>query len=283
MDYLTPYPYEPDLNPLALSNLSERICVRPPYFALQNLRQANGTLYATAQAELPIGYEQLPMSAAEIGRHAAIAGLCTAALAQRDDQRRYYLAQRAVYTGLTSHCDAPADVQFKADLTHLDKRRAEASIHAYAGSAPLAHVAVRYAVLTEMTFARLFKARVQTSISTECYQTALTGRLERSEDRVIFQVPEVPLEVCAGHFEQYPALPVAALMHQLTRLADTLLERPCHVVKAVAEADDLCWAGEEVVFDVQRQRTEENLSTFKCRASSKGITKGAMELSLVSQ
>lgn len=269
---------------LPLEALFERICVRPPYFALQAPNYAEGRFAAVGPVELPPGGEQSPMSAAEVGRHAAIAGLCCAALAQRDAVRRYYLAQRAVYRGFSQGA-LEGEVRFESTLHRLDKRAAVATTRAVLGPATLAEVEVAYTVLSAPAFERLFRDRAQV-VPRPCAEAGYQGELprrtlERTADRVRLQVERIPLEVCAGHFDGYPAMPVAVLMSQLSRLAGELMGAPYHVVAGLVEADDLLWAGSEAVFEATRVAREGPKHRFDCLTYSAGRIKGRMELTLV--
>ena len=58
----------------------------------------------------------------------------------------------------------------------------------------------------------------------------------------------VPQEACAGHFEQYPAMPVAVLMGQLGLVAAAHFAAPYRVASATMSAQDFCWAGERARF-----------------------------------
>ena len=262
-----------------LPSLLERICVRPPYFNLQRLHLADGVLHAVAPAELKIPLERSPMSAAEMGRHAAIAGLCASALAQEDDARRYYLAQQARFTGLGVG-NPQGEAGFQARLTHLDKRQADAQVAVTAGGEPLASLEVHYTVLTEAAFERLFKAKQRASVLTPGYAAELDGALYKNRDEAVFDVPVIPLGVCAGHFERHPALPVAVLMSYLTRLGGKLVRGPYRSLYGAVEASDLCWAGEGVRFEVERTRREGLQHHFSGRAVSGGVVKGKMDFTL---
>jgi hypothetical protein len=222
------------------------------------------------------------MSAAEVGRHAATVGLCCAALAQRDERRRYYLAQRADYRGFVP-VSSQGVVRFEGDVQRLDKRAAVVRVGAEVGGAPLAEVEVAYTVLTAPAFERLFRDRAQPTPTAHApcdagYYGELTGVLERAPDTLRLRVAAVPLEVCAGHFDGYPAMPVAVLMSQLSRLAGGLMGGPYHVTAGLIEADDLLWAGSEAVFEAKRvfQRGREH--RFRCLTYSGGRIKGQMDL-----
>lgn len=223
------------------------------------------------------------MSAGDIGRHGAIAGLCCAALSQRDETRRFYLAQRAEYRGFDLGAGDRV-VRFESELEHLDKRSAVAQVRALAGGMTLAELRVSYTILTATAFERLFRNYAQEvpgSAPSRTYQGDLRGTLECTPHTRRLSVTSIPESVCAGHFNTYPAMPVAALMNQLSRLAGGLVDRPYYVAEGSVSADDLLWAGSEAVFEVRRTVQEGNVHRFTCYATSGGRLKGEMEITLV--
>lgn len=266
-------------SPILRAHVLNRICVRPPYFALRGLYSVGDTLHATAPTELVLGLEQAPVGAAEMGRHAAILGLCAAALAQPDDARRYYLANRASFNGYPVAVDAD-EVRFRAQLSYLDKRRAVAQVAVLADGAPLGELTVDYTVLTESTFSRMFRSKLRPGAQTLSYEAELAGSWYYGRDDIAFTVPEIPLAVCAGHFEDYPALPVAVLMSYLVRLGGHLVGGLYRSVYGEVKADDLCWAGAGVRFEVERTHREGELHHFRGIAISEERVKGEMTFGL---
>lgn len=272
-------PTLPATLPISLPHVLNRICVRPPYFALRHLYSIGDMLHATAPTELVLGLEQAPISAAEMGRHAAILGLCTAALTRSDDARCYYLAHRARFTGHPVTANA-GEVHFSAQLSYLDKRKAVAQITVLADGSLLGELTVDYTVLTESAFARMFRSKQQPGAQTSNYEAELAGSWHYGRDNVTFSVPEIPLSVCAGHFEDYPALPVAVLMSYLVRLGGHLVGGPYRSVYGEVKADDLCWAGAGVRFEVERTHREGDLHHFRGIATSEERVKGEMTFGL---
>ena len=234
-------------------NLLQRFGVRPPYFALTNMEVAGLELRATAVAESPAFLETGPMPAAELGRHAAIVGLVAAAAQQSDDRRRYYLARRALCRYATNDAPYGAPVRFHGRILELDKRGARAAVDATANGAPLASFEVDYTVLTDSAFERLFRTKGKPTPSAPSpYGSLLTTSWHGTTDMAEQVVESLPVGACVGHFDGYPALPVAVLMGQLSYLAGRLHEVPYRVVRGEVEASDLVWAGERAVFRVAR-------------------------------
>ncbi|MBB6015425.1 hypothetical protein HLB42_19020 (plasmid) [Deinococcus sp. D7000] len=266
-------------------DLLGRICVRPPYFALDALRREDQDLLAEVQAELPPSAELGPIQGAELSRHAAIAGLCAAALAQPDDQRRYYLAQRAAYQGFASHAPYGARITLRAGLLDLTRREATARIQASAAGQPLAEVEVQYTILTDNAFARLFRSRERPDFvgqPLDRMPPLPAGELSLEDGTWTRHIAEVPAAACAGHFERYPAMPVAILMGQLSQLAGLSLGEgaPFWIPQASVEAHDFCWAGESVTFGARATAQEGERHLFACQAVASERTVGRMQLTL---
>lgn len=262
-----------------------RICVRPPYFALRDGVRAGRFLQATATAESPPFLELGPMPAAEVGRHAAIAGLLHAALEQRDDARRYYLARAATCAYLPNPSPYGAPVAFRTELLDLDRRSAHVRAEARTEAGPLAQIELRYAILTEAAFERLFRHRaVATFAAPSPFGRLLTEAFERRGDAVSQTIEAIPVAACTGHFDGFPAMPVAVLMGQLAFLAGQLFvdargaPAPFRVVRGEIAADDLAWAGEPARFVVARDGADGDGRRYRCRVDVAERTVATMAL-----
>jgi predicted thioesterase len=265
--------HEPMLDKqLTSSAVLERICIRPPYFALSDIILQEAGLGATAQAETSTGYEVAPMSAAEFGRHASIAGSCCAAGAQADSRRRYYLAQQAEVSFYAHEAPFGTRIRFRSRLLERDKRRARTWIEADIDGRLVGTCDVVFTILTSETFQRLFGWRRQETFNTpNPYTRLLDGQLTRGANRISMVIPRLPASACAGHFDDFPALPVATLTGYMGDLAGRILTDspvPYRVVRASLEARDLSWAGERVEFNVERVQVEGARHAFNCMVSS---------------
>jgi hypothetical protein len=240
-------------------DLAPRIGVQPPYVALRDMTLAGLEFRATAQAESPAGLERGPMPAAELGRHAAITGLCHAAAEQADDRRRYYLARKAACRYDPNPAPYGAPVRFTSRVLELAKRACTVAVRAETSDGPVATFEIDYTILTEAAFRRLFRVRERpTPPGPNPYGRLLSTDVQVDEHGAEQHVDEIPASVCTGHFEGYPALPVAVLMGQLSHLAGRLVgdpPRPYRVIRGDVEAEDLAWAGEPVTFRVRRDGT----------------------------
>ncbi|MEU6643474.1 hypothetical protein ABZ863_13090 [Saccharomonospora sp. NPDC046836] len=234
-------------------NLYERICVRAPYFALQNLQHtAPGEATAAVPIELPPTRETSPISLAEKGRHLAILGLCAAASVAPNDQRRYYLARTA-----SIRCTYPRTVLPSERLTahakgaFVSPREAAATTTLAAeDGAQIAKADFTYTVVGEPVFARAFAYAhrldvVPTSRGFNPYsrELPLTDIGGTAQDIRASLTPTVA--DCAGHFEAYPTLPVAVLGGCMVNLAS-------HVVDTMTGEPNTRWVPHRVDVDAQR-------------------------------
>ncbi len=262
-----------------------RICVRPPYFALHDGAREGRYLRATAVAESPPFLERGPMPAAEVGRHAAIAGLLHAALEQRDDARRYYLAREATCVYVPNPSPYGAPVALRTEVLDLDRRSAHVRTEAHTDMGPLAQIELRYAILTEAAFERLFRHRASATFAAPSpFGRLLTADYEHHGDVVSQMIDPIPVAACSGHFDGFPAMPVAVLMGQLSYLAGRLFDddrgapAPFRVTRGEIAADDLAWAGESARFVVARDGADADGRRFSCHVDVAGRTVAKMAL-----
>lgn len=274
---------EPRLEP---SSLLGRVAVAAPYLTLSELARDRDALRACAVAQAPPYRELGPMTGAEMGRHAAIAGSLALAQAQADDKRRYYLAREADCRFLPSDAPRGAPIELRASVVGLDKREGAARVDLTAEHAPLATFEVSYAILQEATFRRLFQRHLRPAdASPSPYGRLLAEAITVESERAYVEVERVAPEGCAGHFPGYPALPVAVLMGELSYLAGSLMPGPFRVTRGLVRAADLAWAGERVYFEARRGGREPHGQRFHCHAlageGNEAREVGAMELWLV--
>src|SRR5688572_30011137 len=71
------------------------ICVRPPYFAPEDVRANSTGVEAKGRVQQDPGRGPGPISGAEAGRHLAILGSCALARVNPQVERHYYLASAA--------------------------------------------------------------------------------------------------------------------------------------------------------------------------------------------
>lgn len=267
--------------PVVPTALLGRICVRPPYFALRKMHTGGGVFVAEAQAELPQGLALGPMRPGELSRHGAIAGLCAVALEQKDAQRRYYLATEATFTGFPSPAPYGSPVRFTAAVTALGKREAGAFVTATCGGERVATLDVGYSVLGTSVFERLNAAkRRPTRRGGLELEPVSVGTVAWHGNTGVCRIPALPAEMCAGHFDDFPAAPVALLMDQLAQIAERFAGRPSYIASGRIGAARLCWAGDEVVLSMTRLGGDARESRLAGEIASGGLPVGTMTLLL---
>jgi hypothetical protein len=263
-------------------DILRRVCVRPPYFALQDLSLTGRSLEATARAEAPSFGEIGPITAADLGRHAAILGLTHVAASQRDDARRYYLAQRAECAYLAGGQTRGTPVRLASEVIEHTKRACRVHVEATAAGLPLASFDLWYAILPESAFCRLFRSRArETPSAPSPYGRLLQTEFDRGRDWAEQVVDPLSVSACVGHFDGYPALPVAVLMGQLSYLAGRLASDGAasyRVVRGSIDATDLAWAGERARFRVERDGVEGHRQRFACSVHAEDRRVGTMTL-----
>lgn len=232
----------------------ERISVAHPYFDLRDLEEAgDGIVNATVPLHPTRAPEAGAIEAAQVARHLAILGSCAAALTRDDDKRHHYLATRAHYARMANaptETDGPLRAQ--AIGSWIDRRSARAMVTlATADGRALNLLDVEYTVLAPRMFARLNPP----------IDPAAIGRAEpRAEtvretvDGLEIDTGPIPVDMCAGHFPDYPAAPVAIVMGQLCRAAGLTMIRHLgldgqryRIEEGRVEATGLARAGQRLV------------------------------------
>jgi hypothetical protein len=273
----------PSLVPEAVSMLSReavlaRICVRPPYYALKNERSFRDVFTAEATAELSQGLALGPMRPGDISRHSAIAGSCAIALRQRDAQRRFYLANRATYQGFFLEAPYGSTVQFSAVVKELEKRQAKAEIHAYVGASLLAILEVDYSILTPVLFERLNAHRRRTTERLGTLKPVGEYPVRWQGQTGIRVIPHLPMSACGGHFDDYPAAPVALLMDQLAQIAERSLGHSSYIARGEVTSANLCWAGDTATFSMTKLHHSNGETHFSGGISGNETEVGTMKL-----
>lgn len=239
------------------------IDINPPYFAFDGLQKhSNGTVSAELPVQQPLGNEQGPISAAEASRHLAIMGVCSCALANPVKQRHYYLAYKGIYERV-SEPKENATLYARAECISVDRKKAEALafLEDEFGTTVIV-LRVYYHVILDTTFERLYKSNFQERPDFKLTNPyTIAHPLENEyffENEVHASMGTVPAYFCAGHFPQYPALPVAILVYNLFRLSAVLLDHlvegqntPCLIRQYEIEADNLAFAGSKVDLSVK--------------------------------
>jgi hypothetical protein len=83
-----------------------------------------------------------------------------------------------------------------------------------------------------------------------------------------------------GHFEQFPALPLAILIWELTQMAGEMFASPYWIPEAQLSADSLCWAERPVRFEVAPASPLLSQASYATRALSAQQVVAEMQLAL---
>ena len=271
---------------LSASDICARIAVQPPYFAFTRLdAMPDSTVYGEFTPEQPLEYEKGPITAAEIGRHLAILGSCAAAVLS-DDLNVYYLATNASYRRLRSteptSCRRP--LKARARIAQQSRRTlvAEATV---SDETPFAELTTHYQIMPGLVFDRVFAEHRVPSVQPPLYQSPYATLLPLTFDTPIglsLLAHSAPLHpsACSGHFPDFPAWPVALIMHSLERTAGRLLhhlaarEIAYTVTQADLSADRVAFAHQPLTFHVSLNcdaaHTGQCIAT--CEALEKGIS-----------
>ncbi|MEU6612033.1 hypothetical protein ABZ922_44800 [Streptomyces shenzhenensis] len=261
-----------------LLDVSGRICVTPPYFALTDLRQtAPGEVTASIPVETDPGLQATGISLFEAARHLSNLGLAAASTINRGSGRHYYLAN----TG-DCHWLAPAlrpgtpptkTLQGHAQATFTDSRHATARTQLTDGAGTtLARLTVAYDVLSDRLFTHFFgRPSASTPRLHNPYSQPLPlDDIEFHRHGASAKISVTP-ELCAGHFDGYPALPASVTAAAMTTLIDHLVarENPSARWRPAAfhfEAAELAWAGTTMTVTVTPTARTHTSCTMNCTA-----------------
>jgi hypothetical protein len=235
------------------ANLLSRIGGAAPFFALKGLIFDGTELRARAESVTDPGSELGPASAAEIARHALVAGSGCLALGRPDGSRCYYLASSIDGTFFASSASFGTVLEYSAIPTAQGPVGGAAQIEARHERELVARLRVSYAVVEEGLFARLFVARrTATFGDTGSYQdyqpfSSVATDANAADARVLLET-----SACRGHFHQHPALPPSTLLGQLVRLGATLTPGRFRVSAIRMRSQAVAWAGDELSLRVTR-------------------------------
>jgi 3-hydroxymyristoyl/3-hydroxydecanoyl-(acyl carrier protein) dehydratase len=213
------------------TDLYQRICVRRPYFAFADLATDEpGTASATIPAEVPTAGTE-PINLHEFIRHGAILGLCSVASLAPPDERRYYLAQVGTVAWLTPphQRTISGPLSGYAHGTMISTRRGAADVTAWGDGKPILKLTVEFSVFSEKAFGRMFSHTHRPDLDYTTPDTSpyingleLEDRTIRDDKTASATVTATP-EQCAGHFNGFPAMPVAVIIRAAVELGAYLV------------------------------------------------------------
>ena len=270
------------------------IGVTAPYYALENLTIAKDEVSAEFAAEQPMDGEAGGIAAAEAGRHLAVLGACALAHSNPVKKKHYYIALNAVLNNVGKETAAAAVMYTGVAKTlDIDKRNGTVSATLMAPDKTLLYtLKTKYYIMSEPLFQKLFSAKKQDCefpVLDNPYKTEFPlSDIRYSDYTINARFGPFRPEDCSGHFISYPCIPVAILMHGLSRVAGKLLAKIVEddslqykVVSADVNAETFAFAGEDVHMEAQYSGRENDDYVFSCKAErADGTQYGTMMLKL---
>ena len=233
--------------------IQDLIDVSKPYYNLKDetiiadstTGEFNG-FAATVTPEMPLSYESGTMTAAEAGRHTAIAGSVAAALLNQEagtGGKHYYLAldanlrQEPANSKIRESFDKVSpptkkgDAKVFAHATDVNKRGATAEVYLLTDDDTMWHITVTYKIIPFKLFDRFFPMSVDSSLTgpwdpstpnpyTKGIGTYITPQPSAHwNDPSVYEckshLPETVPSLCTGHFDTNPCFPVAFMCSHL--------------------------------------------------------------------
>ncbi|WP_405537828.1 hypothetical protein OG787_34430 [Streptomyces sp. NBC_00075] len=224
---------------------SARVCVSSPYYALDDLRVlAPGYAEALVPCRHRTGQQELPISAADAGRRLAVLGLCAAETARvsgasgasgtsGEEEAPYYLVRSlyAEYAPPSAWPEYAMTLVAEAGAGFHGYRHAFADARLTGEFSDDTYVSARveYDVLPAVLFERMVPtqpvpapAPVAGSRTPGPPSPALAG-VSYDNCRVSAGMLVTP-ELCAGHFDGRPVLPLTVAAAGLTALVDHVVD-----------------------------------------------------------
>lgn len=252
---------------VSYDEIAERIDVRRPYYALEEVTRAtDGTVEASVAPIQALGVETGPITAADAARHMAIAGSVAAGLDNPAAGRHMYLAYDAEFRRSRQRPPEDAtDLRITARHTWIDPGVVHAlAILRTAEGAAVNTLSVYYLVMAHDDFFGFFADNQRPALAAPGDPYREVIGLERAEvdgGRLRASLGEIDERFCVGHFDGLPAMPVAYLMSNVLDANAQLLQQLLDldavqytVREGSVRAEALAFAGERVDIEVEYQQ-----------------------------
>ena len=259
------------------SDLLELLCVTPPYFALEDIYidDQNKQLSATIQLEQPLGKECGPISTSEAGRHLAIAGQSHIAI--YTENKTYCVVEKAEVARLDSdYTDKKFDIITK--ILSLNKRNAIVIASLYTTQKKLVYEFVlTYIMIPSKVFARKYKSiyvEQSVNINGNPYLASPTlNTVSVTDTSLLSKVQPLQPFQCAGHFPNFPFVPIAILMQAVLISIGNLLSKQYSdpiftLLEATMDAYHLVPANADIEIFTEIIQCTDLLLTINCQISS---------------
>lgn len=264
-----------------IENIFDYTEVKPPYFALANLSlNDDDSLSAFIPIQQPLDLEVGYISAAESGRHLAILGACSVAIFNPKKEKHYYLAYKAEFHNkFFQHNPEDLNYVYGVSKGHLINKRtavSESSLFHPNGNV-INILKTYYHVIAEKSFKKIYKNfKISTNFNESVNPYTMLFPIKNvciSEKNLTASLGAISPNSCAGHFPNFPALPVAILSSTLSRAAGYLLKNILNqhdlkyiICEVILKADNLAFAGEIVILEVEYLNSNTNGYVFCCKA-----------------
>ena len=254
------------------NTLKSLIEVTEPYYVLKNLTiDEDNVLKAYVQKQLFCEHEEKGMSYSEAGRHLAILGSLALANSNPVKEKHYYLATKAhVVRTLQEPYDDVTHIGYMKTVS-FNRKKAIAEGYLTTENGTKAYtIKVEYQVLTNALFQRMFKQHEQETPYLENYNpykdSIALFDLIQSEKQCSATLGTIDKKICVGHFDDYPALPVARIAQILTSIANIQNQKiknnlkPLRIKRVILYAESFLFAGETMRIESQYEGIDANYS-----------------------
>ncbi|GAA1858272.1 hypothetical protein [Myceligenerans crystallogenes] len=243
-------------------DIAALICVTRPYYALQDLTStAPGQVSAVVPVQSPPGRQSQVIGLGEVGRHLAILGLSAAATSSPAPGRNFYLASRAVGRMYPEgESPAPGPLTGTAVIQGQNRRQvlAHTELRDSAGTL-IARMDVQYKVMTAAVFYRIMGQPTEPDavLPGNPYEQPMPISDVSVHQRSGSAKLEVAASMCQGHFDGFPALPVAMAGYASFSLFNEVLDSTvgpdvqwrCGAFRL--KADNLAAAGQTCLVEIE--------------------------------
>jgi hypothetical protein len=243
-----------------LESEANLIMVKYPYNKLFGIKYDGEILEAKVINEYLTEGEEGPIGVAEAGRHLAICGSICLAKEYNFNDSAYFLAIHAKLTRIDSKIENSDFFSLKTKAIFKGKRNAKIHGEIFSDSNELIFsVEIEYQIIQQNIFQKLFNKNlnttiIQNNVSPYIKRKNLTNLIVSNKNAQGDYGKVLPHE-CEGHFENYPALPVAIVGNLFIDLGIKLFNKHTNntfskalIIDTEIKALRLAFSGEEVRF-----------------------------------
>lgn len=261
------------------SHLADNIMVEAPYNILSDYQlQADGSITANVSNEYLHENEGGPISCAEFGRHLAILGSILLAHEYNHKDNHYFLANHADLKRVHEYVTQSEAFTLIARVVSKGKRKATIEGVIYDRfEIPVYKAEISYQVMHPRIFNRFFGKHQLTHTYTNevspYIQRKNLSQVAISHQDATATYGIIEANDCEGHFQDYPALPVALVGGLFCELGMHLVRSvlPYQTIIALStdiKASRLAFTGEELKFEgTIAEQIDKN--TFRIKAIAK--------------